>query len=1443
MNGRLFLSHAHRDKPEAEALRRALEDSGVGVWEDALELRAGDRLADLEKEVKASRGFLLLWTSSANESEWVERETGWAREARQENPDYRILVVLRGGGQVSARRLVGEELLFIAAAGASEEAVPEIRRALGERAPSGRVASAPAPAPLLEELVISFGDARIEESGGRRRAAGRFRLEHRPASGAGSRSPWHQYESPLGPLEIEEIRWYLERYPGWPFGTFRERAAALEMKLPEWGRALYDLTLGQGEGQTLDWRRATGSARRVVVEVDDGAGESSASAGAAALLALPWELLADVEGYLFEGGLRARVVRRIPRGSSKASLPLADRLRVLLVIARPEGEGVGFLDPRASARPLVEALAPLGRRAGLEVLADGTLPALRDALARAETAGRPFHVVHFDGHGIYDPTAGLGKLCFEDPADARENKLERRPHLVDAEELGALLRERRVPLFVLEACQTAMAGEEVKASVAARLLAAGAGSVLAMTHAVLVETARRFVGTFYQRLVAGERIGAAMVDAEHQLRDDPRRGEVGGHGELLLQDWFVPVLFQEEAGDLQLLQAGAAADPQDLAAERSVREGELPESPAHGFVGRARELLTVQRLLRDHRCLTLLGGGGQGKTALAVESARWLLDLRRFERIAFASVEDLPDARLMVERLGRQLVPDYSVAREEGAGSAGERLARARLPVERVLAERRVLLVVDNLESLLAAPGREAPAGADEVFGLLGEVSKKGETRLLLTSREAPPGPLEGASVPLGPLSQSEGRELLAGVLARAGQAPAGDADEKRADELIEAVSGHARSLVLLAPLVAERGLEVTAKSVAGMMAKLEALHPGRRELSLLASVRLSLDRLPEPARKQVRALAVFHGSARVEALARVLEVENEEALTLGRQLVALGLAGADGPYLFPDPALGPAVADELSGEERRELEQRWLQATLGLITHLYNMMFENAASASQGTQASLADLLAAIAKAEEEVEAGRVPAAEVMHSVTALQALVRRLGREAARARLEETRRRLKARLGEWSHAAFNSAKEEIDQRLETGDVSNLVRAAEELEARAVAAGDVYPEAAYDRALAHLMLSRALRSAGRAGESLSPLAEAERKFTELAQAGDKDAARMLGPLSNQRGDALLELGRLEEAVRCYERAIELAAATGNQRSAAVARAQIGTVRLEQGRLQDALLAYGQARETFAALDEPGSVAAAWHQIGSVYEEARQWDQAEAAYQHSLSIEVERGNKRGQALTVGQIGTLYARSGRLEEAARLQRQAATLDEEVGDDFSRAGSLKNLAATLAALGRIDEARDAARECSRIEASFGHAAQPWKTWALLEQIETDADSPEAARTARSRAMELYAAYRRDGGAPLSDLGRLLATIGAALKTQGEAAASNLIPPPDRFAPALLPVRDALLAILAGSRDPALANDPRLDYEDAVELSLLLESLANPTLPPPPPLTPAP
>lgn len=45
------------------------------------------------------------------------------------------------------------------------------------------------------------------------------------------------------------------------------------------------------------------------------------------------------------------------------------------------------------------------------------------------------------------------------------------------------------------------------------------------------------------------------------------------------------------------------------------------------------------------------------------------------------------------------------------------------------------------------------------------------------------------------------------------------------------------------------------------------------------------------------------------------------------------------------------------------------------------------------------------------------------------------------------------------------------------------------------------------------------------------------------------------------------------------------------------------------------------------------------------------------------------------------------------------------------------------------------------------------------------------------------------------------------------------------PERWQQAVI---TKLQAILRGDRDPALANDPELDYRDVAELRLLLESL---------------
>lgn len=215
-------------------------------------------------------------------------------------------------------------------------------------------------------------------------------------------------------------------------------------------------------------------------ELPEGAGDPEqtvARESASELLSLPWELLHDGRGFLFHGRHPVLVRRRLPNRHRMEVRPTRLPIRILLVSPRPEEENrVGYIDHRISAKPLIEAVESLGELATVTVLTPPTFPALEETLQKAAEAEQPFDVVHFDGHGVYDQEHGLGALCFEDPNEME--KLEgRKMQLVHAEKLAEVIRDHRIPLVFLEACQRTKSEEVPTASVAAKLLEEGVTSI------------------------------------------------------------------------------------------------------------------------------------------------------------------------------------------------------------------------------------------------------------------------------------------------------------------------------------------------------------------------------------------------------------------------------------------------------------------------------------------------------------------------------------------------------------------------------------------------------------------------------------------------------------------------------------------------------------------------------------------------------------------------------------------------------------------------------------------------------------------------------------------------------------------------------------------------------------------------------------------------------
>ncbi len=1209
--------------------------------------------------------------------------------------------------------------------------------------------------------------------------------------------------------------------------------------MPQWGNDLFQAVLGIDTAREAfsAWQHAAdGAERRFSVQVNsdlpDGApAEAQAAAREAAteLLSLPWELLHDGHDWLFQGAHPARVRRRLPSRQEQKARPATLPIRILLVSPRPEHDGkgndIGYIDHRISARPLVDAVESLGELAKLTILTPPTYAALDEALQAAADRNEPFDVVHFDGHGVYDRHLGLGGLCFEDAKDAGLPE-KRQMEFVDAVKLGGLFRQHRVPLVFLEACQTAVAEVDPTTSVAARLLEEGVTSVVAMSHSVLVETARRFVQAFYKSLAQGARVGKAMLAGQRALFDDTWRGKIMGAGDLRLQDWFVPVVYQEKH-DPQLITRTPAREVRQLEARRRrLSLGALPEEPPHRFQGRSHELLALERLLHDEPWAVVRGTGGSGKTTLAAELARWLTRTGRFARAAFVSLEHHRDARAVLDTLGHQLLPDgdkYSVAQFPSFDKALQ-------PVERALADHATIIVLDNCESILDA-GDALTALLDLCKRLLDADPR---IRLVFTMREPLPAPFDhaGRQRELGDLARPDAIELVGKVMKQNGWTPPATdpgGTPQEITDLVEAVHCHARALVLLAGEVARRGVKATTANLRALMAELERKHPGDRENSLYASVELSLRRLSPESRQHVKVLGVCQGGACLPILAHLTGLEVDAARQLAIELIDVGLAEDMGyAHLRLDPGLPPYLLGELTGDEAIATRAKWAEAMAQLTVYLYEEQFKDAQLAAQLTLLELPNLLAML----EWVSASDWPAESVVGLADSVERLVANLGQPQALAVATRVREQAARKLGDWSHARFLTGSSNIDRLLERGDLPAAHECAQQLLAKCRAAGEAaYPEAAYDLASAFIRLGRALGYSGAAEAALEPLAEAQRRFQQLANAGDADAEQVASAAITETGDCLRNLGRLDEAAAAYEKAIELDQAGNRMRDVAAGKGQLGTVRMLQKRYAEALKAHAEARDTFEALGEPQNVGAMWHQIGMVHESTHRLELAEQAYRQGLAIFVRENDAPHQGMSLGQLGSLYDAMGRLEEAVTFYRQAIGVRARLKDLAGEGRTRSNLADTLTKLLRYDEARQELQRAIECKKPYGHAAEPWKAWSHLEDLERATNHGEAAAAAREQAIQTYLAYRRAGGVSQSSRARLFDLVSQAIKENAPAEARQLLsqlasrPDLPHFAKALIA---ELQSVLVGERDPALAADPELTPRDAAELQLLLEKL---------------
>lgn len=244
---------------------------------------------------------------------------------------------------------------------------------------------------------------------------------------------------------------------------------------------------------------------------------------------LPWEFVYDPARRTFlassEVNFTRNVTTEIP---GDRFIGRSAALRILVVVAQPLG--LAHLSVEDERNVIVSGFRKLidAGLASVDVLLDATPGLLHQTLEVHE-----YDVLHFIGHGEYNPDTDLGYVLFEDEMGGAQQ--------VDSQTLQQIVCRRNIRLVFLNACETGEGGHaDFNRGVAPALVQAGVPSVIGNQYSVLDVSATAFARHLYWALAHGRTIGDAAREARVAVN-------YLISGEAI--DWAVPVLFTRDPAD------------------------------------------------------------------------------------------------------------------------------------------------------------------------------------------------------------------------------------------------------------------------------------------------------------------------------------------------------------------------------------------------------------------------------------------------------------------------------------------------------------------------------------------------------------------------------------------------------------------------------------------------------------------------------------------------------------------------------------------------------------------------------------------------------------------------------------------------------------------------------------------------------------------------------
>jgi predicted ATPase/class 3 adenylate cyclase len=660
----------------------------------------------------------------------------------------------------------------------------------------------------------------------------------------------------------------------------------------------------------------------------------------------------------------------------------------------------------------------------------------------------------------------------------------------------------------------------------------------------------------------------------------------------------------------RIYQVEADGIPSEFPPLRSLnaRPNNLPVNLAT-FVGRAKQLDEIGRVLESTRLLTLTGPGGTGKSRLAVRAAEEFIN--DYEHGCwFVSLGTLRDP---------ELVPP-TIAAALGVSITGDRSVMNALASW--LASRRLLLVLDNFEQVSDA----APYVAELLGGAPG-------LRVIVTSRaplhvygerQYPVPPLDTSGPPaqatglaVGQLSRIEAVQLLVE------RAKAVRPEFRLTETNASAVAGLVVRLDGLPLAIELAAARIALLTPAEMLAR---LHEGlavladssgalpERQRTMLAVIEWSYNLLAPAERELFARLSIFRGSFALEAAERICEEGGH-----GRLLD--GVASLVDKSLLRSEAVGNETRFSMLETVRDYARERLLETgEFGLLVARHASYFLGMAIEAE-PHLSGPDQVNWVERLEREHDNIRAA-----------------LGRDLPQDALDQSLYAAGALWRFWQlRGHFAVARQVFDRVLGQPSGSLQSRA----KAHSGAGGIDYWRGEYGSMAHHYRKARELYET--VGEP-ALLAEAfyNESFVPVLLEGDIEAGRRL-------------LGR----------SLELYQQSGDALGAAKVEATLGFSYSMQGQLEEAISRQEGAVAIYRSAHATWQLSESLFILGQLYAHAGSWPRAVGALRESLALTRKLDIALGYATTFETMGAVAIWGGDPEMGSRLLGKADEMKERLG----------------------------------------------------------------------------------------------------------------------------------------------------------------------------------